>query len=52
MKKTLLLALALTCSQLATAQEFTYADLESDTMAVKDLVERFLAAAGDYDLET
>ncbi len=51
MKKTILLLIALTTSLLASAQKAETTDLESDKIAVKTLVERFLIAAGNYDVK-
>jgi len=51
MKKTFILLIALTFSLLTSAQQTETTDLESDKNAVKTLVERFLVAAGNYDVD-
>ena len=50
MKKTLVLLIALTLSLSISAQQAELTDLESEKTAVQTIVERFLTAAGDYDL--
>lgn len=50
MKKTFILLIAFTFSLLASAQQKETTDLESDKIAVKTLIERFLTAAGNYDV--
>ena len=52
MKKTFILLIAFTFSLLTTCQQTETMDLKSDKTAVKNLVERFLAAAGNYDLDS
>jgi hypothetical protein len=51
MKKTFILLIAFTFSLLTSAQQSESTDLESDKTAVKALIERFLVAAGSYDVE-
>jgi hypothetical protein len=52
MKKIFTLLIALTFCFLASAQQTTDAlDIESEKSAVINLVEQFLTAAGDYDLD-
>ena len=51
MKNTFILLIALTFSLSTFAQPIETTDLESDKLAVKTLVERFLIAAGSYDVE-
>ena len=51
MKKTFILLIAFTFSLLTSAQQTETTDLESDKTAVKTLIERFLVAAGSYDVE-
>jgi len=51
MKNTFILLIALTFSLSTFAQQIETTDLESDKLAVKTLVERFLIAAGSYDVE-
>ncbi len=51
MKKTFILLIAFTFSLLTSAQETETKDLESDKIAVKTLIERFLTAAGSYDVD-
>ncbi len=51
MKKTFILLIAFTFSLLTSAQQTETTDLESDKIAVKTLVERFLTAAGNYDVD-
>ncbi|MBN4084748.1 nuclear transport factor 2 family protein [Flavobacteriaceae bacterium AH-315-B10] len=51
MKNTLLLLLVSTFSLLISAQQSETMDFESDKAAVKSLVERFLIAAGNYDVD-
>ncbi len=51
MKKTLLLLIALTFSFLTSAQQTETLDIESEKAAVINLVEQFLTAAGNYDLD-
>ncbi len=51
MKNTFILLIALTFSLMTSAQQKETSDLESDKLAVKTLVERFLTAAGSYDVE-
>lgn len=51
MKKVLLIILSFFASYLTTAQEIMYEDQERDEIAVIDHVERFLTAAGNYDIE-
>jgi len=50
MKKTFLLLFVFTISLLTSAQQTETMDLKSDKAAVKDIVERFLTAAGNYDV--
>ena len=50
MKKTFILLIAFTFSLLTSAQQTETEDFKSDKLAVKNLVERFLTAAGDYDV--
>jgi hypothetical protein len=51
MKKTLILLIAFTFSLLTSAQKTETTDLESDKILVKTLIERFLTAAGNYDVD-
>lgn len=51
MKKTLILFIAFTFSLSASAQQSATKDFESDKVAVKTLIERFLTAAGNYDVD-
>jgi hypothetical protein len=51
MKKTLILLIAFTFSLLTSAQQTETTDLESDKILVKTLIERFLTAAGNYDVD-
>jgi hypothetical protein len=51
MKKTFTLLIVLTFSFLASAQQTDTFDLEFEKAAVIKLVEQFLTAAGNYDLE-
>ena len=51
MKKTFIILLGLTFSLLSSAQQTEIKDLEADKVAVKTLIERFLTAAGNYDLD-
>ncbi len=51
MKKTFTLFFALTFSFLASAQQTETWDIESEKAAVVYLVEQFLTAAGNYDLD-
>jgi len=51
MKKILIVLITFTFSVLATAQETEIIDFEGDKAEVKELVERFLVAAGDYDID-
>jgi len=51
MKKIVILIIAITFSLLASAQQTAATDLKSDKEAVIHLVERFLIAAGNYDVE-
>ena len=51
MKNTFILLIAFTFSLLTSAQQTDTTDLESDKIAIKTLVERFLVAAGNYDIE-
>lgn len=50
MKKTFILLITLTFSILTSAQQTEITHLESDKAAVKIIVERFLTAAGNYDI--
>ena len=51
MKKIIILLIAFTFSLWTSAQQTEPTDLESDKIAVKTLVERFLTAAGNYDVD-
>ena len=51
MKKIFTLLIAFTFSLLTSAQQTETTDLESDKVAVKNLIERFLKAAGNYDVD-
>jgi hypothetical protein len=51
MKNTFLILFGLTISLMAAAQQNESVDYESDKAAVKILVERFLTAAGNYDVD-
>lgn len=51
MKNIILLLFVSTFSLLTSAQKTETMDFESDKAAVKNLVERFLIAAGNYDVE-
>lgn len=51
MKRTLIIVIAFTISFLASAQQTGSWDIESEKAAVIDLVEQFLIAAGNYDLD-
>lgn len=51
MKKTIILLIGFTFSLLTSAQQPELSDIESDKAAVKTLIERFLTAAGNYDLK-
>ncbi len=51
MKKTFTFIIVLTFSFLASAQQTETLDIESEKAAVINLVEQFLTAAGNYDLD-
>ena len=51
MKKTFIILIAFTFSFLTIAQQTETEDFKSDKIAVKTLVERFLIAAGNYDID-
>lgn len=51
MKKAYIILIVLAFSYLASAQQTDTLDLESEKAAVINLVEQFLTAAGNYDLE-
>ena len=51
MKKTFTILIALTFCFLASAQQIDTLDIESEKAVVINLVEQFLTAAGNYDLE-
>ena len=51
MKKTFILLIAITFSLLTSAQHAETKNLKTDESAVKNVVERFLTAAGNYDVD-
>ena len=51
MKKTLTIIIALTFSVLASAQQTDTLDMDPEKTAVINVVEQFLTAAGNYDLD-
>ena len=51
MKKTFVLIIVLTFCFLASAQQTNTLDIESEKTAVINIVEKFLTAAGNYDLD-
>ncbi len=51
MKKIVLSIIISTFSLLVSAQQLKLTDFETDKVAVKTLVERFLTASGNYDVE-
>lgn len=51
MKRTIILLVGVAFSVLTYAQQPVISDIETDKAAVKNLIERFLVAAGNYDLE-
>jgi len=52
MKRSFLLSLLISCCFTISAQEINATDTESEKAAVKSIVERFLRAAGNYDLDS
>jgi len=51
MKKTFIFLIAFTFSLMTSAQQTETKSVESDKTAVKELIERFLVAAGSYDID-
>ena len=51
MKKTFIFLIAFTLSLMTSAQQTETKSVESDKTAVKELIERFLVAAGSYDID-